>query len=257
MCVSTKMTMNKISIVILTESSLLKNSLVTKIEADGRYVIKSIFNDGSLCEQYFIYNTCDLLIVDLLLSNIDGVGVISRIKANNNSIKHIICISDFINTFIFDLLEGLSIDYCVKKPVDLGYFMEIIERIVKVQIKQNSMINDYRELSLKKGINDIFMKVGLPRHLKGYNYLVTAIILVCGNINLLGEITKELYPQIARIHGTTASRVEQAIRHVLKCTWQSGCQRELEQLFGSRINKKVCNSEFISTVAGEMLEKYM
>ena len=100
------------------------------------------------------------------------------------------------------------------------------------------------------------MKVGMPRHLKGYNYLVTAIVLVCGNINLLGEITKELYPRIARTYGTTASRVEQSIRHVLKCTWESGCQDELEQLFGFRAKRKTCNSVFISTIVDELLSKY-
>ena len=76
--------------------------------------------------------------------------------------------------------------------------MEIIDRILKIRLKHNLGIDDYHQTVLKKEIHDTFMKVGMPRHLKGYNYLVTAIVLVCGNINLLGEITKELYPRIAR-----------------------------------------------------------
>lgn len=248
---------NKAGIVILTENHLLKEELVNKIRSNDHYEIIATFNDGGICEDYLATHTCDLLVIDLILTNIDGAGVIGNIRSNNpKALKHVICISDFTNSLVFEMLEGLAVDYCLKKPVDLNYFMEIIDCILKIRLKHNLGIDDYHQTVLKKEIHDTFMKVGMPRHLKGYNYLVTAIVLVCGNINLLGEITKELYPRIARTYGTTASRVEQSIRHVLKCTWESGCQDELEQLFGFRAKRKTCNSEFISTIVDELLSKY-
>ena len=86
--------------------------------------------------------------------------------------------------------------------------------------------------------------------------MVTGISNVCNNINLLGEITKELYPSIARNHATTASRVEQAIRHVIKVTWSNGDQEELQNIFGFRAKEKLCNSEFISKIADLIISKY-
>lgn len=247
---------NKASIVILTENHLLKDELVTKIRNDGHCEIIATFNEGRLCEDYFSRHSCDLLVIDLILTNVDGAGVINRIRAiNPKALKHIVCISDFTNSLIFEILERLTVDYCLKKPFDLDYFIEIIKRVLNVQTVRNLENNECRQITLKKDIHDKFMKVGVPRHLNGYNYLVTAITLVCGNINLLGEITKELYPQVARTYGTTASRVEQSIRHVLKCTWQTGNHDELAQLFGFRSKYRICNSEFISTIVDELLSK--
>ena len=96
----------------------------------------------------------------------------------------------------------------------------------------------------------------MPCHLKGYNYLLTGISEVCNNINLLDEVTKKLYPSIARKCGTTASRVEQSIRHVIKVTWMNGNQKELEKIFGIRAKRRPCNSEFISKMADILSTSY-
>lgn len=247
----------KASIVILTENDLLKEDIVNKIRSNDHYEIMATFNEGWLCEDYLSKHSCDLLIIDLILTKVDGAGVINNIKSSNpRAFKHAVCLSDFTNSLVFDMLEGLAVDYCLKKPVDLNYLMEMIERVLKIRLRNNLGIEGHQQLVLKKEIHDMFMKIGMPRHLNGYNYLVTATILVCGNINLLSEITKELYPRIARTYGTTASRVEQSIRHVLKCTWETGCHEELEKLFGFRAKNKTCNSEFISTIVDELLAKY-
>ena len=105
-------------------------------------------------------------------------------------------------------------------------------------------------------IYNLFIEMGVPRHLKGYNYVVTGIYNVCNNINLLNEVTKELYPGIAREYATTSSRVEQAIRHVIKVTWLNGNQEVLQKLFGYRAKYKPCNSEFISKIVDTVLSKY-
>ena len=109
---------------------------------------------------------------------------------------------------------------------------------------------------IKNELNKIFIDIGVPCHLKGYNYLLTGISEVCNNINLLDEVTKKLYPSIARKCGTTASRVEQSIRHVIKVTWMNGNQKELEKIFGIRAKRRPCNSEFISKMADILSTSY-
>lgn len=248
---------NKANIVILTENELLKEEIVNEIRNVDYCEVIATFNEGISCESYLAKHTCDLLIVDLVLAQIDGVGIIHNVKSiNQNAIKYIICMSDFTNSLVFDMLDSLSVDYCLKKPINLNYLMQIVKRVLKLQLTQDLKNKGHEHLVIKSEINHMFMRIGIPRHLNGYNYLVTATILVCNNINLLSEITKELYPRIARTYGTTASRVEQSIRHVLKCTWEKGSPEELERLFGYRVKCKPCNSEFISTIVDKLLSKY-
>ena len=243
---------SEITIVILTEDQELRKNLIGKIKEQEKYVLKADFDSGSDCINYLSSNSCDLLIVDLILMEIDGLGIVKRVKEiNYNAFRNIICISNFSSGMIFDQLEKLKIDYYFKKPLNYNYFMEIIKNIVNAttinKIEYSSKINN------EKRVHDILIKMGMPRHLRGFYYLVTGTTMVIENINLLSEITRELYPRIARAHGTTASRVEQSIRHIIKNTWENGDQDELDDVFGYRINHRPRNSEFISTIVDKLL----
>lgn len=243
----------KIRIVVLTEDYLLKESLVNKINSNSDYEIIGIFDDGIKCLKYLINHESDLFVIDFMLTNIDAVGLITQLKKNNpQSFKKLICISDF-DILIFDILKELSIDYCLRKPFNLDYFMEIVKRMFDDKF-ENSKKQDNK--LIKNELNKIFIDIGVPCHLKGYNYLLTGISEVCNNINLLDEVTKKLYPSIARKCGTTASRVEQLIRHVIKVTWMNGNQKELEKIFGIRAKRRPCNSEFISKMADILSTSY-
>lgn len=243
----------KIRIVVLTEDYLLKESLVNKINSNSDYEIIGIFDDGIKCLKYLINHESDLFVIDFMLTNIDAVGLITQLKKNNpQSFKKLICISDF-DILIFDILKELSIDYCLRKPFNLDYFMEIVKRMFDDKF-ENSKKQDNK--LIKNELNKIFIDIGVPCHLKGYNYLLTGISEVCNNINLLDEVTKKLYPSIARKCGTTASRVEQSIRDVIKVTWMNGNQKELEKIFGIRAKRRPCNSEFISKMADILSTSY-
>lgn len=243
---------SEVTIVILTEDQELRKNLIGKIKENQKFILKADFNSGSDCINYLTNDSCDLLIVDLILMKIDGLGIVKKIKEiNHNAFRNIICISNFSSGMIFDRLERLKIDYYFKKPLNYNYFMESIETMVNVttinKIEYNSKIDS------EKRVHDILIKIGMPRHLRGFYYLVTGTTMVIENINLLSEITRELYPRIARAHGTTASRVEQSIRHIIKNTWENGDQDELNGVFGYRIKHRPCNSEFISTIVDKLL----
>lgn len=243
----------KIRIVVLTEDYLLKESLINKINCNSDYEIIGVFDDGIKCLKYLINHESDLFIIDFMLSNIDVVGLITQLRKNNpQSFKKLICISNF-DLLVFDILKELSIDYCLRKPFNLDYFMEIVKRMFDDKF-ESSKTEDNK--AIRSELNKIFIELGMPRHLKGYNYLLTGISDVCNNINLLNEVTKKLYPNIARKCGTTASRVEQSIRHIIKVTWMNGNHKELEKIFGIRAKRRPCNSEFISKMADILLANY-
>lgn len=243
----------KVRIVVLIEDYLLNENLVNKINSSKEYEVVASFESGIQCLNYLLNHETDMFIIDLMLTNIDAVGIVNHLRKNNPKVfKQLICVSDF-NSLVFEMLDNLPIDYCLRKPFNVDYFMEIIDRISK-----NNSHNDKNSLDsvIKKEIHDIFIEIGVPRHLKGYNYVVTGIYNVCNNINLLNEITKELYPGIAREYATTSSRVEQAIRNLIKVTWSNGNQEMLQKLFGYRAKFKPCNSEFISKIVDIILSKY-
>lgn len=243
--------MNKrVRIVVLIEEYKLNEGLVNRINSNKNYQVVASFENAIECLNYLLNHESDILIFDLMLTNIDGAGIINYLKKRNpKAFKQLLCISDF-NSSVFGMLEDLSVDYCLRKPFNLDYFMEVLGRTLKNAKEVN---NSNCDKIMKSKIQSIFIQLGVPRHLKGYKYLVTGITNVCKDINLLNEITKELYPGIAREYATTASRVEQAIRHVIKLTWANGNQEDLENIFGFRAKRRPCNSEFISVIVDFLL----
>ncbi|MFQ6792474.1 MAG: sporulation initiation factor Spo0A C-terminal domain-containing protein [Thomasclavelia sp.] len=243
---------NEVNIVILSEDRNLTKSLIDKINSQDNYLVKRKFDSGKDCIIYLTRNKCDLLIVDLILTEIDGIGVIEKIiEANHEAFERLVCISNFTSGVVFEQLEALNVDYYFKKPVNYDYFMDIINKMVKERRSINT--KEIIKIDYEQAANQLLSKLAMPRHLKGFKYIKTAIGLVCENINLLSEITKELYPQIAYLHGTTASRVEQAIRHAIKNTWENGNQEAWHDIFGYRTKYRPCNSEFISTIVDKLL----
>ena len=99
-----------------------------------------------------------------------------------------------------------------------------------------------KNIFIMKRLYEIFLSIGAPNHLNGFGYLVSAIKRSCSDIEILTEITKELYPSVAREYSTTSSWVEQSIRHIIKVIWSNGNLVELEKMFGYRAKHRLCNS---------------
>ena len=128
-----------------------------------------------------------------------------------------------------------------------------------IEAVNNLQSTNHSEVKLEHNITTILKQVGIPAHLKGYMYLRTAILMVYSDIELLGQITKRLYPNIARQYSTTASRVEKAIRHAIEVAWNRGNTETLNGLFGYTISNgkgKPTNSEFIALIADKIRLQY-
>ena len=203
----------------------------------------------------------DLVILNPVLPNIDGIGVIENVRkeAKMDSIRFIL-VANFCQTKVLNVLQNRKnvqffpwnnddnlLERCIfeePKSTNGGNTAPRIEDMVVKQSKQEKDLN----LLVTKMIHE----VGVPAHIKGYIYLRTAIIMAVENMDVLNAVTKQLYPDIAREHGTTDTRVERAIRHAIEVAWERGNIDMIQDLFGYTIQAdkgKPTNSEFIALMA--------
>ena len=247
--------------IAIDQQELLENVKIN-LEKTNKFEIVGTANNGTDCFNFLNQRTCDLLIIDLMLSEIDGVGVLNRLKEmHKNSYNKVICVTQFMNQTICNWLEDLSVDYCFKYPFDLQHFVQSALYITTTdQQKHDQLLNGdesekYKKVKIENEITDILHEVGIPAHIKGYMYLRTAILTTYYNIDILGQVTKVLYPDIARMYNTTSSRVERAIRHAIEVAWNRGNTDAIDDIFGytvSAVKAKPTNSEFIAMIADKL-----
>ena len=247
---------------IAVEQQELLENIKFNLEKTKQFEIIGSANNGTDCLSFLNQRTCDLLIVDLMISEIDGIGILTRLKEmRKKSYRKVVCITQFTNPMICNMLEELEVDYCFKYPFDLQHFVQSVQYIASAESqKQDSYMNNdesekYKKVKIENEITEILHEVGIPAHIKGYMYLRTAILTTYYNIDILGQVTKVLYPDIARMYNTTSSRVERAIRHAIEVAWNRGNTDAIDDIFGytvSAVKAKPTNSEFIAMIADKL-----
>lgn len=253
--------MEKYKAYILEENKELLNNIKHSLENSNNFEVVGSALSAKECLNYLSVNTCDLLITDLMLANIDGIGVISELHNNHkNAYKKVVCITNFTNHLICEDLEKLHVSYCFKIPLDMTYFINTLQRIMVSNetiepLDSSKESEKYQKVKIENEITEILHEVGIPAHIKGYMYLRTAILTTYYNIEILGQVTKVLYPDIARQYNTTSSRVERAIRHAIEVAWNRGNTDAIDDIFGytvSATKSKPTNSEFIAMIADKL-----
>lgn len=188
----------------------------------------------------------DVIIIELIMPIMDGFALLNELKSyyGNGRRPYIITTSSLVNQNILNLVTSLGSNQFILKPYEAESFIKDI-RIVDLE-KQSSSV------SLQKQITELLHEVGIPAHIKGYNYLRTAIEYSYENADYIGQVTKILYPEIARKYKTTGSRVERAIRHAIEVAWNRGNIDTIDDIFGYTISSskaKPTNSEFIAMIS--------
>ncbi|MBY0010364.1 sporulation transcription factor Spo0A [Paenibacillus typhae] len=218
----------------------------------------------------------DVLILDIIMPHLDGLGVLERLRDMDlNPQPKIIMLTAFGQENITQRAVQLGASYYILKPFDMEVLANRVRQLVGTQgsMSSSSSMSSYagsrpsgsssgtNVVPLSKGknldanITSIIHEIGVPAHIKGYQYLREAITMVYNNIEILGAITKTLYPAIAEKFKTTPSRVERAIRHAIEVAWTRGNIDSISHLFGYTINiskSKPTNSEFIAMVADKL-----
>lgn len=215
----------------------------------------------------------DVLILDIIMPHLDGLGVLERLRDMNlNPSPKIIMLTAFGQENITQRAVQLGASYYILKPFDMEVLVSRVRQLVGVPVtvsnnvasgNMNGMVHNANKpmsapskgRNLDASITAIIHEIGVPAHIKGYQYLREAITMVYNNIEILGSITKTLYPAIAEKFKTTPSRVERAIRHAIEVAWTRGNIDSISHLFGYTINiskSKPTNSEFIAMVADKL-----
>ena len=197
----------------------------------------------------------DVVILDLIMPKKDGLDVLEEMKKLNIS-KKVIVISSYNSDEMIRKVSEYNINYFMLKPFELS---DLEKRLLNCFDNNESKTIDLFHNSLQISVTKILHELGVPSHIKGYQYIREGIMLIYDNPDFIGGITKELYPDIARTFATTVSRVERAIRHAIEVSWNRGNWDLMEEIFGHSVDidkAKPTNSEFIVTVADKLRLDY-
>lgn len=235
--------------------------------------IVGVANDGIQAVDMITRLSPDVVILDIIMPHLDGLGVLERLNQQRlDKYPKTIILSAVGQDKITQRAIMLGADYYIVKPFDLELLVRRIKELVydldnqaeristnmvmeNTDLPNNSTYNINRNFSLESEITNIIHEIGVPAHIKGYQYLREAIMMVVNNVDLLSGITKELYPGIAERFNTTPSRVERAIRHAIEVAWSRGRIETINKLFGYTIHDekgKPTNGEFIAMVADKL-----
>ncbi len=207
----------------------------------------------------------DLIILDVVMPNLDGLSVLERINARTTMTRpKIIMLTAFGQESLTHQAMLLGVDYFILKPFDLDILTKRIRSLMQdmpsatpAQYSSSSpMVTTVGSgLNLVAEVTTIMHQIGIPAHVKGYQYIREAILMVVEDVSLLGAVTKELYPGIAKKYDTAPSRVERGIRHAIELAWVRGHTDTLKRIFGYSMNierQKPTNSEFIALLADKL-----
>ena len=195
----------------------------------------------------------DVVILDLIMPNKDGISVLEDMKEMELD-KNVIVLTSYNAQDMIRKVSELGVDYFILKPFELS---ELEKRVIECAdgTKYNNKSIDVYHNNLQISITKILHELGIPSHIKGYQYIREGISILYERPEVVGGITKELYPDIAAKFNTTVSRVERAIRHAIEVSWNRGNWDLMEEIFGHSVDidkAKPTNSEFIVTVADKL-----
>ncbi len=262
----------KMTILIADDNQEFSQTLANYIHEQEDMEVIGIAKDGEEAIDMLSNVNPDILLLDVIMPHLDGIGVLEKITMIKTN-KRPICImlSAVGQDKITQKAINLGAEYYVVKPFDIELLIKRIRELKNFQPGQNlnnfigkEIKQQYVEIpnngekseeNLEALVTNIIHEVGVPAHIKGYQYLREAIIMVVNDIDVINQITKSLYPKIAYKFSTTPSRVERAIRHAIEVAWGRGDQKTVENIFGYTISAakgKPTNSEFIAMIADKL-----
>ena len=262
---------SKISVLIADDNKEFCSILNDYLLNQKDIVVTGVAKDGREALDLIVEKQPDLVVLDIIMPHLDGLGVLERLNSMNlEKMPRVIVLSAVGQDKITQQAITLGADYYVVKPFDMDIFTKRIREMFNSNskaefdtraVKQSSLVEreaaatEKGPMDLETEITNIIHEVGVPAHIKGYMYLREAITMVVNDMELLSAVTKELYPSIAKKYNTTASRVERAIRHAIEVAWGRGQVDAINKLFGYTVHGdkgKPTNSEFIAIIADKL-----
>ena len=196
----------------------------------------------------------DAVIMDMVLGGIDGLEAIQALEKLDRPPK-ILVLSSYIKGGLAAKASEYGADYLMTKPCRMDSLFERLRTLLETGAQDDGEENEAEGRDLEREITAIIHEIGVPAHIKGYQYLREAIIYTVNDMDAINAVTKVLYPAVARKFGTTASRVERAIRHAIEVAWDRGDLETLQKYFGYTVSNakgKPTNSEFIAMISDRL-----
>lgn len=248
--------MSKIKVILADDNRKFSKPLVDYFEDSQNIEIVGVASDGAEALELIKNLSPDVVVLDIAMPKIDGIGVLEKMNEDKTLRKKpaVIMLTALNKDEMTQQAMQFGANYFMVKPVDNQILETRIEQLMNLPKNNNSYVTE-EVRNLDRDVTKVIQQMGMPAHLKGYQYLRDAIILVVNEMNLMGAVTKELYPLIAEKYDTTPSRVERAIRHAIELAWDRGNMEIINKFFGYTVNMdrgKPTNSEFIAMVADRL-----
>ena len=258
---------NTISVIIANENRKMINMLSHMMEKEEDLELAAVTTDGQEALKLMREKKPDVVILDTILPSLDGLAVLEKLDKKEKEQISVIMLSAMGQDALAEEAFSLGARYFLLKPFDTDSLFTKIRQCKKNR-KENaaSYLENPRDkkeskapVSLEIIVTGIIHEIGVPAHIKGYQYLRDSILMAVHDMDILNSITKQLYPAIAMRNHTTASRVERAIRHAIEVAWSRGKMDTIDELFGYTVNAgkgKPTNSEFIALIADKIRLEY-
>jgi len=248
--------MEKIKVLMIDDNINFNEMVKDYFKKNKKIEIKDCCYDGEAGLNLITKNDYDVILLDLIMPKKDGVSVLENLKEKNIT-KNIIVLTSYNSPEVIRSVSEYGINYYMLKPFDL---LDLEKRILDIyKVKDNKVIDIFQN-KLEISITRMLHELGMPSHIKGYQYIRDGIVMIYNNPDIIGGITKELYPDVATKYNTTVSRVERAIRHAIEVSWNRGNWDLMEEIFGHSVDidkAKPTNSEFIVTIADKLRLEFM
>ena len=229
-------------------------SLAAALNKSEGFQILGTANDGEQAITRIAQLKPDVLVLDLMLSKRDGIGVLKAISTMEKR-PVTLATSGFVTDYVASAAANLGARYLMLKPCDMTALVERLEEIRGGENLRKASSRRPEKTNIETLVTSIIHEIGVPAHIKGYQYLREAIIIAVNDMDVINAITKVLYPQVAKTFQTTPSRVERAIRHAIEVAWDRGDLDTLQRFFGYTVSNtkgKPTNSEFIALIADKL-----
>ena len=245
--------MEKMYRVLLANSSEdFSTRLTSVLQQSQHYTVVGTASDGVRAIELLREVQPEILVVDTMLPQADGIAVLKAARALEHK-PMLLVLADFMTEFVSSLLVSMGVQYVLLKPCTARSVLERLDEMRSTLTKSPLVRN--REANVVAMVTSMIHEIGVPAHIKGYQYLREAILIAVNDMEVINAITKVLYPQVAKTFATTPSRVERAIRHAIEVAWDRGDLDTLQRFFGYTVSNtkgKPTNSEFIALIADKL-----
>ena len=251
---------DKISVLIADDNRVFANNVAAYLKTQSDFLVAGCAYDGDEALGMILETKPDMVLLDIIMPKRDGLSILKRLNEMRlEKTPPVIAISVADTSWITESVSRLGARYFLLKPQSseaiadaLRTFSNVPRQAVRNVVVNANTVPDKVKPDLESVVTEFIHELGVPAHIKGYQYIRTAIMMVVNNMEMLNYITKQLYPAIAKKYGTTSSRVERAIRHSIEVAWSRGKPETMNEIFGYTIDTekgKPTNSEFIAMVA--------